>query len=94
MLVSASGITPGINLGSFVLPLNLDVLFMFSVTGPNLAPFYNTLGVLNSSGRATATFALTPLSIGGTLNLHLAYVAWDSTSWTWTSNAVPLTIER
>lgn len=64
MLGSVSGTTPGIFIALGVkLPLNYDVYFDYLLNHPNTAPMANSVGMLNSQGKATATFTL-PAGLG------------------------------
>jgi hypothetical protein len=61
VLASASGTQPGLTLqGGIHLPLNPDWLLEFTVHAGPLPFFAGSLGVLDASGRATATLALPP----------------------------------
>ncbi|MAG55297.1 MAG: hypothetical protein CMJ83_03315 [Planctomycetes bacterium] len=64
LLVSSSGTLPGINLGGgFVLPLNPDATFLYSIQNANLPPLGNTIGTLDGLGRAVATITIPPLPV-------------------------------
>lgn len=79
LLGSASGTAPGLPYGDFVLPLNPDAYFSWSLGNPNAAPLAQSLGVLNASGKAQAQWTLPPSSdpsLAGIL-LHHAYALLD-----------------
>ncbi len=93
VLGSVTGTSPGITLGGHVLPLNVDSYFFTTLALPNVPPFQQTLGVLDSSGRATAGFALPPgLTVLAGLHFDHAFVVLDPVSRqvVLASNAVPL----
>ncbi len=75
------GVTPGFSESGLVIPLNIDGAngyFFYSVLNPNTFPLGNTLGFLDSSGRASATFALPPNffpSLAGVFLFHSFVVA-------------------
>ena len=59
LIGSASGTSPGLLLAPGVtLPLNFDGYLNFSVNFANVTPFSNTLGVLDGSGQASASWGL------------------------------------
>lgn len=60
VLGSTAGTSPGLPFGTHVLPLNVDPYFMWTLSNPNLFPLGNTFGVLDATGRATASFTLVP----------------------------------
>lgn len=75
LLGSASGVRPGTGLGSVHLALNLDGYTLFTLGHPNSAVLVNSLGRLDSRGRARAAFQL-PSGLGSVigLRLHHAFV--------------------
>jgi hypothetical protein len=76
---SVSGIAPGFPLGAFQVPLNFDAYTNLMLTSPNLLPFTHTFGVLNASGRATASIAIPAgLSVGAGLSVNHAFIALDA----------------
>ncbi|MBL8896246.1 MAG: aryl-sulfate sulfotransferase [Planctomycetes bacterium] len=80
VLGSAAGTLPGIDLGSVLLPLNPDALFLAMATAPNAAPhFQQTAGSLNQVGRAQATLQIAPgsLWLRQPLELHFASLVLD-----------------
>jgi hypothetical protein len=76
---SASGTTPGVSIGGQNLPLNLDPYLLYTALQPNQGPLVNTLGTLDSLGRASAQITLPAGSDPVLSGLHLdhAYVLWD-----------------
>lgn len=85
---SLSGSTPGIPLGSYTVPLVPDVWFSFSVANANTGYLQNTIGVLDSSGRGSATLALPPMAAAmrGATFTHAA-VLMDGTQFNYVTNA-------
>ena len=84
-----SGTAPGVSLGAVHLPLNPDAYTQYSATHPNQAPLFSTFGVLDATGRASATIDYISELAG--LTLHHAFVTIaPSGALTSTSNALPL----
>ncbi len=80
VLGSRSGTSPGTPVEGVVLPLNVDAYTTNSALNAGLAPWINTLGLLDGQGRAAARIeippgASTPALIG--LVLNHAYVTLD-----------------
>ncbi|QDU65878.1 hypothetical protein [Engelhardtia mirabilis] len=77
VLGSASGTSPGIPLGGFLLPLVADGYFQLTLSEPSSGPLAGTLGVLDGSGFATAGVqvpaGLSPALVGVQLS-HAACV--------------------
>lgn len=93
VLGSASGTAPGTPVGELVLPLEFDGYLAFSLNAPNAPPFAQSLGVLDGSGAATASYGvpagvLPPGQAG--LLLHHAYVLFDAFGVSGASNPMPL----
>jgi len=61
MGLSATGFTPGIRVGSRIVPLVRDDLLMLTVTGALCTVLRGNTGFLNAGGRAVATLDLRPL---------------------------------
>lgn len=57
---SITGISPGVPIGTVVLPLVPDVWFNFTVNHPNQPPLVASLGFLNPAGHANAAFSVPP----------------------------------
>lgn len=96
MLGSASGVTPGLKLGSVTLPLVVDSYFDFTATSPN-SLIRTSLGLLDAQGRANASFDLPtglPISFAGTVLHHAFVVMKVPLSFEFASNAVPLRLTR
>ena len=83
LLGSLLGTLPGITLpGGLHLPLNEDVLLIGMLTYPNIGVFQNTLGTVDSLGRASSAIdiqagLLLPSLIG--LEMNMAHVLVDGT---------------
>lgn len=97
VLGSASGTAPGLPLGAYVLPLNPDAWFTYTLSHANQVPLTGSFGPLDAGGAATAPeievpFALDPALAGTTLH-HAALLLQEAT---WTpvgvTNAVALTL--
>lgn len=90
---SGSGTTPGLPLGSIVLPLNPDPWFNGSLLLANSALFVNTFGTLDIAGRAQSQFVVPSGNVFapavGT-NLDFAFALFP---FTFASNPVRVTIE-
>ena len=81
LLGSITG-TTGFSIGEFVVPLDIDPYFVFTLSHPSTAPLSQSLGILNAAGEATALFVLTPgfsPSLAG-VTVHHAYGVVDSVS--------------
>ena len=68
-----SGTVPGVVVGPFVVPLNLDSWFVFTFQNPNTFPLGGFQGFLDAAGTATATFTLPaglPPSLAGLVVHH------------------------
>ena len=79
LLGSASGTAPGLPIDSVVLPLAADSYFNFTLTSPNSPPLGNSLGLLDASGLASASFNL-PIGLSpglAGLVLNHAYLVFD-----------------
>lgn len=72
---SASGAAPGTAVGDVVVPLVLDAYTLATIAQASSGAFVQTLGVLDTAGRATAAIAVPPLAVGAVgLELHHAAV--------------------
>ena len=99
LLGTTTGTSPGFPLDDFQLPLNVDLYTIHTLTHPNKKPLANSLGVVDPTGAATASFELAPLGppelVG--LTLHHAYFVADvqptNVSIVFVSNAVALALE-
>lgn len=95
LLGSFSGTAPGLILDGNVLPLAVDAYFAYTLANPNAPPFAGSLGVLDGSGNASASFTLPAGSNGALVGIeaHHACVVLDPALpiVTRTTNAVPLT---
>jgi len=93
VLGSASGTSPGLPLGSVVLPLATpDPYFDYTLNSPNSGALSSTLGTLDGLGRASAAISVPPGLSGlvGT-TLHHAFIVIEADiSFSFASNAVPL----
>jgi hypothetical protein len=63
---SLSGTSPGLPIDSFVLPLNFDQYFQYTLSNPNTPPLNNSFGILDGQGKSQAFFVL---PIGANPNL-------------------------
>lgn len=98
LLGSFSGTTPGIPIDGLVLPLAFpDPYFDVTLTQPNMGVFSNTLGVLDSLGRASASFTAPAGALAGVAGIEIAhaFVTLDpaAASVTLASNAQILRVE-
>jgi hypothetical protein len=76
---SASGTSPGVPIGLFVVPLNLDFYTDYTIQSANVPPFVNTFNALNAEGRALAQVVIPPAVPGITgVVVHHAYVVLDA----------------
>ncbi len=97
LLGSAGGTSPAPVIDSHLLPLNpTDSYFLRTLKSPNTAPLSNSLGVLDGSGAASATFTLpagTDPALAG-LELNHAFLVIDPVAGavTHTSSAAALTL--
>jgi hypothetical protein len=84
VLASLSGTSPGVALSGGVLPLNPDGLFYASLSAPNGPLFQQTLGVLDSAGRASAAVlvpaGLAPSAVGLRVDLAAVIAAGSLTA--------------
>ena len=70
-----SGTQPGLVFDGGILPLNRDVFLEGSLAGANQAPFLNTLGTLDPTGRAEATFMPGPPQLALLVGQHVDWSA-------------------
>ncbi len=79
ILGSISGMAPGLPLGAFTLPVNLDAYTLVTLTEPNAGALVDTLGTLDGTGKASAAITLPPASNPNWagLSLHHAFFAFD-----------------
>lgn len=95
VLGSVSGTFPGVAVGTFLLPLNVDPYLLFTLNQPNTPPLANGLDLLDAQGMGSADFVIPPLTspaFAGII-LHHAFVVVDGgLVVTHVSNAVPLTL--
>jgi hypothetical protein len=82
MLGSASGTTPGTQIGGVNVPVNVDAYLLFSALQPNQGPLVNTLGTLDSAAQATARIEVAPGTDPALVGVHLdhCFVLWDPTT--------------
>jgi hypothetical protein len=76
---TASGTTPGLQLGAINLPINPDFVTVFSVTNANSAVYPGSFGVTDGLGFASAAVVAAPGTspVLAGLQLHPAYVRLD-----------------
>ena len=93
LMGTASGTTPGLQLGAFNLPINPDFVTLFSLTHANSAVYPGSFGLTDGLGLGSAALVAAPgtsPSLAG-LTLHHAYVRLDSSLQVdFASNAVPV----
>jgi hypothetical protein len=93
VLGSLADSLPGFSVGNVLIPLVVDAYFNITIKNPNTLPFGASLGALDGSGRATATFTLPPgvdPGLAGLVLYHSAVVF--SLGVVDASNPVPLTL--
>jgi len=78
-VLAASFSNLGIPIGSRVIPLFPDSLFVLTVTNAIPTVFQNYTGILDGSGRATATLVLLPFPALKGVILHHAFLVIDPT---------------
>lgn len=97
VLGSASGFSPGVDLGGVALPLNVDGFLLNSISKANTGVYQSTLGVLDAEGCGGAAIAIPPQVatpfVGTTLSF--AFCALEPVIGTvnFASNPVTLTLE-
>jgi len=88
---SLSGVTPGTPVGAFILPLNVDPYFFFTVLHPNTPPLFGSAGQLDSTGHAPVRFVLPPNQPAALIGLRLWHAfGVIGTALDLVSNPVPL----
>jgi hypothetical protein len=95
VLGSFSGTSPGLNLGPFTLPLNVDNYTVNTAVFPNAFPLATSVGFLDALGTGSTTFSFPVLPIPALygLQFHHAYLVIDSgNNFVFASNAVPVTL--
>lgn len=82
LAATASGTVPGVSLPPIVIPLNYDPLFEWSLWFANTSVFVNTVGFLDGTGRARASFVAPPAVFSSLLggDLHFAFAVLQPTS--------------
>ena len=97
VLGSTSGTTPGIQIDSALIPLNIDAYFLLTLSNANSGPFSQTLGLLDGSGGASAAFVLPsgvdPALAGLGLQHAFIAIAPGQLGIGFASNAMPLALE-
>jgi hypothetical protein len=94
VLGSASDTAPGFSIGGVAVPLNPDAYLAATAMLANGAAFVQTLGVLDSSGRASARLVFPALPAARGLRLDHAWIAADASgALRVASNAVPLVLQ-
>jgi hypothetical protein len=95
MLGSLSGTSPGLPLGSLLLPLNYDSYTDYLLLNPGAPPVAGGLGTLDALGKGTASFSLppaSPLGLFGLTGHHAFLVIGPTLDVVFTSNAMPVFI--
>ncbi|NRA96185.1 MAG: discoidin domain-containing protein [Planctomycetes bacterium] len=95
LLGTASGVTPGITVSGFAVPLNPDPWTDFMLLAPNGWPYANTVGIVNLHGKAVATLTVPPglTALIGTSLHHVFGVVDGNGSLVAVSNPSPLTLD-
>ena len=93
LLCSASGTNPGFQLGSLIVPLNLDDMVLLSYVLRNSPVFVNTDGALASDGTATAQFAVDAGDLMPLIGFELDFAYFTHGPVEFVSNFVPLLID-
>jgi hypothetical protein len=93
---SVTGTSPGLFLFGALLPLNPDPYFFSTVLSPNLGPFTNNFGNLDTQGRAVVPFTLgagsDPALAGLTLDHAFVVVDFGAPAFTFVSNTTGLAL--
>ena len=100
LLGSLAGTTPGVPVGPFVVPLNVDFYLTRTFVTPNSLYLANSTGVMTPTpgGGGTATASLTlpaglsPALAGQTVHHAFVYVETQTGNVNFISNAVPLAL--
>ncbi|MEZ5987993.1 MAG: integrin alpha [Planctomycetota bacterium] len=96
VLGSLAGINPGLQLGTHLLPLNLDPYLVWTATVPNSPFLQGSLGLLDAKGTAKIQFvagAGFPAGLAG-LRMDHAAVVFGNTGIATVSDWVPLLLEK
>lgn len=72
-----SGTRPGFQFGNSLIPLNSDVWFNLSLAAANGAVYSNTVGTLDASGKAAASFNYPALAAFAGATFHHAFLVLD-----------------
>lgn len=88
---SLTGISPGLPIGSVVLPLVPDVWFNYTINHPNQGPLVASLAFLNPSGSASAAFSIPPGTNPSLAGLTVFHAYLLGTTIDFASNPVSLT---
>jgi hypothetical protein len=75
---SGSGTNPGTPIGLFIVPLNIDAYTDFTLANANVGPYVNTLGNLDTAGRAVAQIVIPALPGFAGVVVHHAYGVLDA----------------
>ena len=75
LLGTTSGTTPGLDLGSVLLPLNRDRFFQFTYLSPGPPAFPGSQGLLDGDGRAEAALVLPPVAWSSLVGERLHFCA-------------------
>ncbi len=95
VLGTLSGPSPGLALNPWLtLPLNYDFYLSFTLTHPNSAVLYPSLGTIGANGIETVTFAVPPTAVPFPIMVHHAAVVLDgSNAPVATTNAAAVMLE-
>ena len=74
VLGSSSGTSPGIPLGTSILPLNYDWLMDFTLIYPNSSMFANTFATLDADGMGSASVIVPVFPLSAGLRMDFAWI--------------------
>jgi FG-GAP repeat len=89
LLGSLSGTVPGTVVDGVNVPLNYDALTQFTLSNPNTPPYFNSLGVLDASGKANASIQIPGGAFSSGVVANHAFIVLNGPV-VFASNAVPL----
>jgi hypothetical protein len=93
LVCSASGTSPGMLMGSVVVPLNLDAVVLASYTLKDSTTFVNTDANLQLDGSSTADFHVEPDELTPLVGTDLAFAYFTHSPVTFASNPVLLSVD-
>jgi len=93
LLCTLSGTSPGMQVGSVVIPLNLDAVVIGSYLCRNSSLLVNTDATLAADGTSWAQFVVAPGLLDALVGLQLDFAYFTRDPVTFASNPVPLVID-